>query len=303
MASRPAVSVIVPTLALPERAPLIRRTCESVLRQQGVRSHLIVVANGPRRDTGLLEELSSDPRVRLASLPEPGLPAALRRGRELVETPWFSELDDDDVLLPGALERRVRALRERPDCVAAVDNGIVRGPDGDRLVMEDVDLVREDPLRALTRANWLLPGSWLCRTAAVGPELFDGMPRSLECTFLAASLALEGPIRFLDRPGVVWHRRLWPSDSSRREHLLGQEAALERILELDLPPDVRRSFRHALRQARHAAAAAHLESGRLAAAWGAHLRSLGSAGGWRQLPYTRHLVRALWSRPGAGGAS
>lgn len=302
MSSLPEVSVILPTLALRERASLIRRACASVLEQEGVRSELILVVNGARRDTGLVAELAKDRRTRLASLEAADLPAALRRGRELVETPWFAELDDDDVMLPGALARRVRALQARPDCVAVVQNGIVRRPGGDRRVMEDVDAIRGDPLRALLRGNWLLPGSWLCRSRDVDATLFDGMPSSLECTYLAVRLALWGPIRFLDRPGVVWHERMWPSASSARRHLLGHQEALERILELDLPPDVRRAFRQRRGWALHAAADVHLEAGELAAAWRSHLRSLLAPGGWRRLPFTRRLLASPWSRRIAGGA-
>lgn len=295
MASIPDVSVIMPTRALPERALHLRRARESVLEQRGVRASLIVVVNGPQREPGLVEELEAHPRVRLTSLEAADLPAALRRGRELVETPWFAELDDDDVLLPGALRRRVDALRRRPDAIAAVDNGLVRRPEGDRRAMDDVEAVRSDPLRALLRANWLLPGSWLCRSDAVGVELFEGMPECLECTYLAARLALTGRVRILDEVGVVWHKDLWPSASSGRRYVLAQEDALGRILELDLPSDVARKFRRRLCSARHAAADLHLEEGNLAGAWAAHLRSLVGVGGWRHLPSTRRFLRALWA--------
>lgn len=293
MSAHPEVSIVMPTLALAERRSLIRRACDSALEQEDVAVTLIAVVNGPGRDEEVVEDLRSRDPVRVEVLEEPDLPASHLAGRRLVDTPWFGHMDDDDVLLPGALARRVGALRDDPESLVAVDNGIVRTADGDQPVMEDVDAVRRAPLEALTRGNWLLPGSWLARSEAVGPELIEGMPRHLECTYLAARFALAGPIRFLERPGVVWHKHLWPSVSSGRHYKMGQSGALERILELDLPADVRRAFREQLRESRHVAAELHRQEGEVGRAWRSHLRSLVSPGGWRYLPYTWKLLSPL----------
>ena len=55
--------------------------------------------------------------------------------------------------------------------------------------------------------NWLLPGSWLCRTEAAGPKFFDGMPRFLECTYLGLRFAAECRIRCLAPRRPVPRRR------------------------------------------------------------------------------------------------
>src|SRR5437868_5008226 len=104
--------------------------------------------------------------------------------------------------------------------------------------------VNADPVRALLRSNWLLPGSWLCRSDAVGVSLFEGMPRFLECTWLALRFALEHRMLWLDEPTVVYRVGSPAAESLSPEYLSGQMDALRRLLSLRLPDDVRRALRH-----------------------------------------------------------
>jgi glycosyltransferase involved in cell wall biosynthesis len=182
-----AVSVVIPTLGLRERATSLRRAVESVLDQCGARAVPLVVLNGAQSCPDVERWLRAEPRVRLLTRDEGNLPAALLAGREAVDTPYFATLDDDDLLLPGALALRLRALQERPDRAAVVTNGYRRDRFGDVLHIasgrgahDPHREIERDPLRALLRRNWLLPGSWLGRTDAVGASLFHGMPRYLE---------------------------------------------------------------------------------------------------------------------------
>jgi glycosyltransferase involved in cell wall biosynthesis len=290
-----SVSVIVPTRLLAERSALLRRALESIHSQQGVRAIPIIVINGSDHDPELARELQADCSVRVTSLEQASLPAALHHGRQAVDTPWFAELDDDDILLPGALAARVRAFEESPECQVVVTNGVIRRPDGDTLLISDVSHVRRDPLRALVRRQWLLPGSWLCRTDLVNGSLFDGMPSSLECTWLAARFATGYRIRFLDQPTVVWHPDSPCSLSQSRDWASAQVDALVKIMELTLPPDVQRGFRIKVSEACHEAADWHWRQGSLDEAWRWHLRSLRPPGGWRYLPFTRRLI-ARWLR-------
>jgi len=284
----------MPTLAHQTRDALLRRALDSVLEQQGARGVPVVVINGPGRDAALTRDILADRRLRVAILEQPDLPAALRAGRELVDTPFFAELDDDDVLLPGALATRVQALQQPPPCDVVVTNGFRRDAAGDTLIMADVPKVERNPLRALLKGNWLLPGSWLCRTDAVGPGIFDGMPKFAECTYLALQFAARYRIRFVERPTVVWNADTPESASKSRDYVLGRVAALRRILELDLPPDVRTGYRGAVAGAHHGIAALYLREGELQQAWRWHLRSLREPRGWRHLLFTRRLLQAAW---------
>jgi glycosyltransferase involved in cell wall biosynthesis len=290
----PAVTVILPTRAIRERADCLARAVESIATQSGVRAIPLVVINGPSADPELCRELEADRRLRIARLEAANLPAALRRGRELVDTPWFAELDDDDALLPGGLALRVAALAGSPDCDVVITNGIRRAAAGDTLQVRDPAAVTRDPLRALLDRHWLMPGSYLCRTATVGPQLFDGMPQYLENTFLAVRFATGYRIQFIDVSTIVRHLDTPHSESKSWAYEIGQVEALRCLLTLEMPADVRRRFQRRVADACHSVSGRALAEGFSSQAWSWHLRSLIETGGWRYLPYTRHLVRAWW---------
>jgi hypothetical protein len=221
--------------------------------------------------------------------PEAGIPGALLAGRESVTTPWFGELDDDDMLLPRALAPRVQALMERPDATAVVTNGYRRTGGGDELHVTVPGKVQRDPFGQLLEKNWLLPGSWLCRTSEVGPDVFADMPRFLECTYMAVRFAMSGRMMFLAEPTVIWHAGHAGSASWSRPHRLGAADALERLLTLSLPPAFRAGVRRKLAEACHANADIHRQEGNRREAWRWHLRSLRAPGGFRYLAFTRYL--------------
>jgi hypothetical protein len=135
-----------------------------------------------------------------------------------------------------------------------------------------------------------MPGSYLCRTDAVGVDLFAGMPPYLENTYLAIRFALDYRFVFLDEPVMVRHLDSPLAESKSFEYVRGQIGAIERLLELDLPADVRAVFRRRVGDACHATSARLLERGERRTAWSWHLRSLGALGGWRYLPFTRRLL-------------
>ena len=294
-----AVTVIFPTLARQDRAPFLQRAIASVLAQEGVRAVPLVVINGDERDPGLVRQLTADPRLRITSVPERGIPEALQAGRDLVDTPWFSRLDDDDVMLPGALALRVATLEAQPGLDAVVTNGYRRDSAGDTLHVIDATAVQRDPLGALLTSNWLLPGSWLCRTASIGSDVFRDAPHSLECTYLAVRLASRGRMVFLEQPTVVWHTDIPASESKSREWHLGEADALTRILELELPEDFRKGIRGKIAPACHSAASRFIAEGSPSEAWRWHIRSLKEPGGWRYLLYTRYVLTALARRRSA----
>jgi glycosyltransferase involved in cell wall biosynthesis len=298
-----AITVIVPTRGLRARAAFLRHAVESVLSQDGVRCLPLVVINGADCDPAVGRALRADRRVRVLVRGPADLPAALRAGREAVDTPWFASLDDDDRLLPGAMALRLAALERAPSLDVVVTNGYrrERGRCALNLPPGSAPDVNADPLRALLRRNWLLPGSWLRRSDAVGTGPFLGMPRFLECTWLAVRFASDHRLRWIDAPTVVYRVGSPAAESLSAAYLTGQVDALRRLIELPLPPDVRRALRARVARAYHDAALETLRAGAFAEAWRLHGRSVAEPGGWRFLPFTRHLARASLgtSREGA----
>jgi glycosyltransferase involved in cell wall biosynthesis len=101
----PSVSVVIPTL---RRPVALTRAIESVLGQTFQDFEIVVVIDGPDRETvpGALKAI--DPRIRVAALEaNVGLAEARNVGVNLAEGRWIALLDDDDVWLPEKLELQV----------------------------------------------------------------------------------------------------------------------------------------------------------------------------------------------------
>jgi hypothetical protein len=292
-----AVSVIIPTRLVARRRHLIRRAVDSVLSQEGVRAVPLVVINGRESDPELAEDIGADRRLRVATLEHADLPAALHFGRRMVDTAWFAELDDDDVLMPGALRTRVEALENDRQCDAVVTNGIRRGIDGDTLQFVDsVSTIEADAVRAMFSYNWLLPGSWLCRTDSVGVELFKDIPRFRECTYLGLQFATCLRLKFLDCPTVIYHTDTPGSESKTEAYRLGVADATRRMLTLNLPPDVRDSVRRELGGACLGNADYYLLENDISTAWRWYCESLRGPGAWRRSVFARRFVMPLLNR-------
>ena len=293
-----AITVVIPTLAQRARAAGLYRAVDSVVRQAGVRALPLVVVNGPWRDAELVRALLADRRVRVLLRDAASLPGALRLGAEHVETPWWATLDDDDLLLDGALRLRHRVLADDAGCDVVATNGYRQAGGRNVLHVAAGAEVAADPLRALLRRNWLLPGSWLARADRVDAALFDGMPSYLECTYLAARFATRYRLRWMDEPTVVYSAESPLAASQSRAYALAQPEALRALLALDLPDDVRQALRTRVASACHNAADGELRRGHTREAWRWHAATLREPGGWRHLAFVRHLVRAsLRPRP------
>jgi O-antigen biosynthesis protein len=107
---RPAVSVIVPTY---NRAALLPRAIDSILRQRFTDFELIIVDDGS--DDGTVDLIRryqvQDPRVRLIRQPSNcGVGAARNRGLREARADLIAFLDSDDEWFEAKLERQIRTL-------------------------------------------------------------------------------------------------------------------------------------------------------------------------------------------------
>lgn len=285
-----AVSVIVPTTATTERQGSLLRAIDSIRAQRGVRAIPIVVANGARCDRALLDALAGRSDIRFVYRAEGNLPAALRKGRMLVETRFFAELDDDDELLPDALAVRLQPMAD-PAIDVVVTNGFIRAAGRDVVNLPDIATYQADPLAALMRNLWLAPCAGLFRTSTIGPEFFDGIPAYLEWTYLAMKIALRRNVHFLGRPTFIYNASTSGSLSKSANYVLRQPAAIKAIMALNPPPPIMRQLERKHSAALHNASTWARMEGRYASAWKWHLLSLAGRGGWRYLSYTRRLLR------------
>jgi hypothetical protein len=288
MRSDKAVSVLIPTLATIERAQFLHKAIDSVIAQNGVKAVPIVIANGPQCNPGVLTEIGKE--IRLAVLEDANMSKALLHGRRMVETPYFSELDDDDLLLPHALHSRLSALEQTPEADVVVSNGLLRDRGQEFGSHEGICACAADPLRSLLDQNWLYPGAALFRAESVGPEFFSEMPRYLQWTYLATRLALQRKIVFIDCPSFVHYMDLPFSVWASREYTVGRPEGLQSILNLDLPIDVKRRFELKMGQACDTVSRIYFSEGKFLEAWKWY-RRVGRAGPRGGLP--RRLLSFL----------
>ncbi|MBC8087442.1 MAG: glycosyltransferase [Phycisphaerae bacterium] len=286
------VTVVIPSTAIPERFDLLLRAIRSVREQRGVRAIPLVVLNGTQYTADAERALRAEQDVRVVVQEDRNLPAALRRGREEVHTPWFTALDDDDLLLPDALATRLSVLQGNSELDIVVTNGIIRHKGRDTLHVPASLNITASPLRALVHHNWFLPGCWLARTDRVLPELFDGMPRYRECTFLALRMASQYRLRWIDAPTVVRFVDSPQAESQSRHYVMGQVDALRALAALELPDYLQKSLRLRITAAMHESADLLWREGKLDQAWRMHWDSLRAYRGLRYLSFTRHLLLA-----------
>lgn len=284
------VSVIIPTMACKERAAEIRRAVQSVRLSSSNLIQIIVVVNGSRADSNVLDWLGAQADIKMEIIPEPSLPGALRRGRELVLTDYFSTLDDDDVYLPGATDAKLAALVVENEADFLVGNSY-RHLDGvDTKMYQKLADVPGDPLGCLMQFAWLHNGNALYRTKSVDPSFFNDLHAYAEWTWLAFRLTMAGKkVAILDQP-VFRYMDTANSLSKSTAYFRAHIPLFMRMLDCEPPYRISRIIHRKRSAAHHGASVAALGRGARIESWKHHWKSLTGVGGWRYLSYTRHLI-------------
>jgi len=266
------VSVIIPTR---NRAHLLRRTLESVLKQSTENLEVIVVDDGSTDGSGAVAA-AMDPRVSVLRNPEPaGVSIARNRGIASASGEWIAFCDDDDLWAPNKLQEQLTAA----DTAGAnwVYAGDVNVNDQLRVLSGGPPPDPADVMARLPRCNPLASGgsNVVVRSnilAEVGG--FDPALRRTEDWDLWIRIAQKGPPAYVRKPlvayrfhrgNVIWDPREMVDEARRLAARYG------------IPVDVlsmhRRAAWAALRGGRRLTAARHYA---LAVA-GGDLRSVGRA--------------------------
>jgi glycosyltransferase involved in cell wall biosynthesis len=119
------VTVVVATLG---RSPFLAAAVASALAERP--REVVIVQDGPGR-----LELGADAGIRLLRLDAVGRSSARNAGVEAAMTPFIAFLDDDDLILPGRLERQRASLLAAPQ--SPLSFGRVRVVDADGQVVGD----------------------------------------------------------------------------------------------------------------------------------------------------------------------
>ncbi len=118
----PLVSVL---LAVRDGERFLREAVESVLHQTLGDLELIVIDDASGDETPeILAALSDDRVVVLRNDEQAGLAASLNRGIETASGRYVARLDDDDIAVPGRLQRQLDRIRAEPN-VAIVGSAVV----------------------------------------------------------------------------------------------------------------------------------------------------------------------------------
>ena len=108
----PKVSVIMPTY---NRARFIAESIQSVLAQTFTDFEIIVVDDGSRDNTREVVNSFRDSRITYIYQKNRGVSVARNTGIKAANGEYFIFLDSDDVLLKGAIEKRVKVMDRHPE--------------------------------------------------------------------------------------------------------------------------------------------------------------------------------------------
>jgi len=284
------IDVIIPTICDQQRGPLLMRAIDHVLSQEGVAARPIVVVNGSRVDPGTFAALQARRDIHLIRIEEGNLFLARRTGFEAVRSEFFAIHDDDDILLPGALARRLKAFRDDPGVDWVASDGIFVWPDREVPYIPSVEAVRRDPFGTLLDHCWLCSAGNLFRTAAIPAGVFEGVP-SMDITYIALRLLAEGKkLALIDEPTFKYF--YYPNSLSKQDHYRNAAAeAIRTMMTLPVPAWVRRGLAGKYRRAMHDLAVHAWSRGALREAWAAHLRSIAGIPEFFQfVAFTRKLL-------------
>ena len=162
----PRVSVVIPTY---NRAGLVVRAIESVLKQTFCDFELIVVDDASPDDTPERVAAIADPRVRLVRLAKNRRQArATNTGIAQARGEWVAFLDDDDEWLPSKLELQLARLDQDSDASAAYCRVRRQTPEGLQPLRQRSSFPEGDITDSLlTRAVALTPSAYVVKRSAL----------------------------------------------------------------------------------------------------------------------------------------
>ena len=154
--SLPLVTVVTPTC---NRAHLLDATISSVLSQDYPAVEYIVLDDGSTDATPSL--LAAYEGVTAVRHPNMGEPRTVNRGLEMARGEIIGVLNDDDLLMPGAVREAVAALTANPDVCAVYPDYVVI--DERSAIVGHVTLADFDDRMMLTQVRVPGPGAFFRR--------------------------------------------------------------------------------------------------------------------------------------------
>jgi glycosyltransferase involved in cell wall biosynthesis len=215
----PTVTVCIPTY---NRSSLLLTSLQSVLRQAFRDLEVIVSDNASTDDTQDVVRSFDDPRVKYERLPENiGLFGNLSRCLQLGSGRYRVVLPDDDLMLPGNIERKVAFLDSHPSAGMVHsgfrfldDDGEPAGPIRNWARLSE-DTLEPGPAfihRSLALGGLVCVSSVMLRSSLVEQEKFDADDGPYADMALWLRVASRGDVGFL--PDALSGLRVHSSSAS-----------------------------------------------------------------------------------------
>jgi hypothetical protein len=286
------VTVFIATTAEKKREDSIRHAIQSVLTQ--AHTKLVVIINGDRFDCLLKLELESLTEIECHYLSLGNFPEALRYARKMVNTNYFSFLDDDDELTTDSISNRLNIIKQSSCLDVVIGNGYRNNKNNVKSLVLDTDKIdrfNQDPIYSLfqKRGNWLASCSGLYRTSSIPQKYFDDYAKYAEWSYLAVKIACYKNIKLIEAPCFIINETS-ESLSQGFDYYEAQYNYLFKLLDMKLPEKINNIIETKKVDMQHQLSVLCYENGEISKAWSYHWLSLRSLYGFkRYILSTRHL--------------
>jgi glycosyltransferase involved in cell wall biosynthesis len=205
-ASEPRVSIILATY---NRAGLLPRAIDSVLRQTFSDWELLIIDDGSTDETKALVDTYSrdDRRIRYICQENSGLALARNTGISAASGDYITFLDSDDAYMEDHLWLRLDYLRVHPDIDFIHGGAEVIGPD----TVPDVN----NPCTLIPLSQCFIGGTYFIR-ADVLKDLGGFRKPDFGCDYELMMRAVNLKIERVDWPTYIYHRETADSMCSQK---------------------------------------------------------------------------------------
>ena len=294
--ARRLFTVVIASLCDDARSELLKRACESVRAMAGDYDYsIIVVANGPRVSSSVLDWLATRPDVRVIRLRSGSHPLARRVGAEMADSEFLAFLDDDDELMPNTLARKIAHFRQHPEIDVVVTDGLRVNGSTVTKIFPPPEARCADFVETMIRAGWGACALTL-RMQNIDLSTFDAELRYMEWTLTALELARRHRFGFLDEPTYRYYETTPESLSKSPEYNLAGPEVWRRLSKGYAGTRYDAAVRRRYGTVCHNVSWECARQGRMRDAWRLHAKSLRSPGGVAFVPFSATLLFASLRR-------
>ena len=199
----PLISVVIPAY---NAAATVLETIESVRAQTFAAFELIVIDDGSTDDTVARLKSVDDPRLRVLSYPNGGLPVARNRGLAESRGEFVSFIDADDSWTPDKLASQLDSLRRQPDAALAYSWTAFVDANGAFLFPKEPSPHEGDVYAELLRENFVASGSNLLVRKRCAEEVgaFDPTLRAAQDWDFCLRVAAKWPFALVRRYQILY---------------------------------------------------------------------------------------------------